>query len=534
MPNRPPLDHLRATRAPWPRLLAGAVALGLALPASLGPDGPALGFAPPAVAEEESSAPLALGVVIGGERGKAVADVRVNDPYRPGELALCHLQSEATVAAHQQNVYVAYNDTRNCNDGLGMPGVRRSENGFARSTDGGVTFDDIGPLLSAQGEIEHLDGDPTLAVDTRGEDSGTVYYSSLSGSSVGSTVANAYRGVAVGVSRDGGQTFEWHDASGVDRNRDKPWIAVDNSGGPYDGNVYVTWAHTATGARAIKLARSEDAGRTWSAPLTLEGGPDWTNGARPVVGPDGAVHVVWLHSAAVITLHYTRSIDGGRTFAPPEAIAQFAGISDTGECPGYLAVEGKIRVNELPSIAVDAFGSADPEAPDHNPEWGRVYVAWPAKGTASDDAADAWLTSRDPHSGAWTAKLRLNRDSTTRDQLFPEVVVPGPSRVTASWVDRREDPQNLAMRQYAAESADGGRTFGADAAVSDVAFPPPFTFPNSDPFIAPCYAGDYNGLFAAENGSVYAAWSDNRDDLLVNGPAGQRHIPDPNVYVRRW
>jgi hypothetical protein len=103
----------------------------------------------------------------------------------------------------------------------------------------------------------------------------------------------------------------------------------------------------------------------------------------------------------------------------------------------------------------------------------------------------------------------------------------------ASWVDRREDPANLAMRQYATESADGGRTFGPETAVSDVSYPPPFTFPNSDPFIAPCYAGDYNGLFAGEDGTVYAAWGDNRDDLLVNGPAGQRHIPDPNVYFRR-
>jgi len=473
-----------------------------------------------------------LNVVSGRRDGLALQDVRVSGGFRPGELVNCHLQNEASIVAYGDRVYVAYNDTRKCNDDLGLPGVRRSENGFARSTDGGRTFEDLGPIVSGSGPVEHLSGDPTLAVDTRGEDAGTVYYSSLAGGFVGGTAELIWEGVGVGVSRDGGGEFEWYPASGPDASRDKPWIAVDNSGGPYDGNVYVTWAHTGD-PRSIRIVRSEDAGRTWSAPISLDPG-DWTNGARPIVGPDGAVHVVWLRHAGFTELHAARSTDGGRTFSAPETVARFPDITDSGACPGYTSVNGKIRVYEMPSVAVDSHGSPDPASPDYNPDRGRLYVTWPAKGVQSGDATDVWLTSRDPSTGAWSTRLRVNDDQTDSDQLFPEVVVPGPGHVLVSWTDRRDDPANLMLRQYAAESGDGGASFGPSGPVSDLAFPPPYTFPNSDPFIAPCYAGDYNGLYAGEDGTVYAAWGDQRDDLVIQGPAGQRTIPDPNVYFRSF
>lgn len=488
-----------------------------------------VGSGPAGRAEAETSHPFALSVVRGMREGGAGVDVRVNDLYRVGELVMCHLQSEPAIASYGDEVYVAFNDTRHCIDTLGLPGVRRSGSGFARSADGGATFEDLGPVIpAAGGVVEHLGGDPALAVDSRGEDAGTVYYSSLAGG-VASDNGLSYSGVGVGISRDGGRSWEWVDASGYDASSDKPWIAVDNTGGPHDGNVYVTYTHTGS-PRSIRFLRSEDGGETWET-VILQSGQSM-QGSRPLVAPDGAVHVVWLHDEGHTSLHHAVSQDGGLTFPAPQDIAVFNNLLSDGRCPGYRSVNGRIRVRAMPSVAVDAFGSPDPGSPDHNPDRGRIYVTWMAAGPRSGDATDVWLVSRDPATNGWTSRVRVNDDTTSNDQLFPEVAVPEAGRVVVSWADRRDDPANLLLRQYAAESADAGRTFVANQPASDIAFPPPQTFPSSDPLVAPCYAGDYNGMVASEDGTVYAVWSDQRDELLIGPPPGPRLIPDPNVYFR--
>jgi hypothetical protein len=54
---------------------------------------------------------------------------------------------------------------------------------------------------------------------------------------------------------------------------DKPWIAVDTSGGPSDGNVYVTYdAIGMRGPQGAILIDSKDGGRTWSPPITVASG----------------------------------------------------------------------------------------------------------------------------------------------------------------------------------------------------------------------------------------------------------------------
>src|SRR5687768_4042835 len=111
-------------------LLAALTALPIAPIAALG--APAT-FSPAPAEDDGAAHPFALNPVLGERRGEIDADVRVNGGYRPGEVVNCHLQNEASVVAYGERVYVAYNDTSKCNDDLGLPGVRRSENGFARS-----------------------------------------------------------------------------------------------------------------------------------------------------------------------------------------------------------------------------------------------------------------------------------------------------------------------------------------------------------------------------------------------------------------
>ncbi|HVM11595.1 MAG TPA: sialidase family protein, partial [Actinomycetota bacterium] len=277
----------------------------LALPATQAPRGPAeapgSGTRLPATGEmmdAELPEPLSLGFISRRLPAENDADVRVNAPAAVGDPAACHIQSEATVAVDRPYVYVGFNDTRQCTFTLGLPGVRRSMTGFARSTDGGQTFEDLGPLVP-NGPIHHLVGDPVIAVDTEGEGAGTVYVSSLAHIDVYDQLllVEPHSTVAVGVSTDRGRTFTWHDAVG-ERSRpgilhDKEWLAVDNSGGRHDGNVYLAWSEWPADFSQVRLlfTRSSDRGQSWSTPLEIAVG--FPMAPQLAVGPDGEVHLAW-------------------------------------------------------------------------------------------------------------------------------------------------------------------------------------------------------------------------------------------------
>src|SRR5713101_4028099 len=77
---------------------------------------------------------------------------------------------------------------------------------------------------------------------------------------------------------------------------DKPWIAVDTTGGPYDGNVYLVFY-------SGSFARSTDGGKTFSKP---SGGGTLTG---VTVDPSGAVFVVSEDSSGRILV--SKSVDGG-------------------------------------------------------------------------------------------------------------------------------------------------------------------------------------------------------------------------------
>jgi hypothetical protein len=112
---------------------------------------------------------------------------------------------------------------------------------------------------------------------------------------------------------------------------DRPWLAVDRSGGPRNGTVYMTLA---TGPFAVGLPAevyvlsSRDGGRTWGSTTRADAGTYSTQmnpREMPSVGRDGVLHVVYdvagpestvlpLPQARPIALHLASSDDGGRTF----------------------------------------------------------------------------------------------------------------------------------------------------------------------------------------------------------------------------
>jgi len=131
---------------------------------------------------------------------------------------------------------------------------------------------------------------------------------------------------------------------GNDRTHEFPSVAVDNSYGRNQGNVYVTYATNADfdGADVV-VHRSTDGGVTWSGPIVLSASPGADRAQWfPTVSVDsetGRVNVVYDNqgvSAAgdVMEMAWVHSDDGGRTWSRPSPITRpfHAGYgNDTGQ-----------------------------------------------------------------------------------------------------------------------------------------------------------------------------------------------------------
>src|SRR3989304_5575644 len=68
----------------------------------------------------------------------------------------------------------------------------------------------------------------------------------------------------------------WDPAANCNVFNDKPWLTVDNSGGPHDGRVYVTWSRFRFAASryqesVILMTFSDDNGLSWSDPREVNG-----------------------------------------------------------------------------------------------------------------------------------------------------------------------------------------------------------------------------------------------------------------------
>lgn len=143
------------------------------------------------------------------------------------------------------------------------------------------------------------------------------------------------RGLECDVSLDGGMTFGqdrpvsdmpggWStEIKGLDRHNGFPVVGFDSSAGPNRGTLYVNWIDKRNGDLDVFLARSKDAGGTWSMPTRVNDDPIG-NGREQFfswmsVDPtDGSINIVFFDrrdqagTESAVTM--ARSIDGGESF----------------------------------------------------------------------------------------------------------------------------------------------------------------------------------------------------------------------------
>jgi hypothetical protein len=487
----------------------------------------------------------------------ALANAIVNDPSTDPEES--STQNEVTMAVSDDTICVAYNDT-------GGPGTT----GFSRSGDRGRTWEDRGSLT----EGVHF-GDPVLAVHRA---SGTWYLADL-GLRFDER-AGFMSIISVSRSHDGCHTFfdpanASPDASpprvcaapaeascanrGCRRNsdcdsfrnagdgvcagpdqEDKPWIAVDNSGGSFDGTVYACWTRFASnGGVELRVSRSVDGGQTFEDEQRVSSGDQSPLGCFVTVGPEGHVYVGWADNEDETPIRVRRSRNGGLDWdgivRVNHGTTRFPGLDRVITCStGFVCGEPvqNVRATLTADIrqAAQVWLATDTSGGPHR---GNVYAVWVHDPLGMPDNSDVHFSRSTDGGRTWAPEVQLGGGSPT-DQFEPFVAVAADGTVSVSWYDRRNDPvNNFMIDVYAALSCDGGMTFEPITRITDASFPvpqltgQPTQTGNFDPRTSACYMGEYNAA-AADNASFYYAWGDNRNRRTTPlYPAGR---PDPDVF----
>jgi hypothetical protein len=454
-------------------------------------------------------------------------EVLVNDPNQDQLASSLDIttQSETAVAGYGDTIVVAFNDS-----GETVLTPAGSFMGYSRSTDGGANFTDLGmvpPFSSSPAQFN--DGDPALVVDRSGN-----FYLAHIGSDA--TRPTGFTNV-IGIhkSTDGGQTWGppmYPAAGGVlpNSSQDKDFLTVDNSGGPFDGSVYVTWTSfqpspLPPGAISqLPIFFSRSSGGDFSTPIQISPPGHQNQGSEPAVGPNGEIYVTWFRISGPPpapgqpplgrAIMVAKSTDGGASFSPAVEVVSpvvpigFGGLATNGR------LFGNFRVNSFPRI-------------DVNPVNGDVYIVYAAN-PAGPDGADIFFTRSTDGGATWSSPLRVNNDATNNDQFFPDIAVNAQGIIEVAWYDRRLDPQNLRIDVVKARSINGGLSFLSNQRVTSVSSFPAVGF---DPIVNTTYMGDYIDLKAITTPSgrglqFLLSWGDFRRVVVTSG--GTR--PDQDVF----
>jgi BNR repeat-like domain len=162
---------------------------------------------------------------------------------------------------------------------------------------------------------------------------------------------------------------------------DKDWIACDNGpGSPHRGRCYAAYTDDAQNWTAVQW--SDDGGLTWSAPVKAT---STLVGTQPVIRPDGALVVVAVNfngdRALTGSIAAVISTDGGATFTR-------SAVADLQTHPA-----GQLRAVSLPSVAIDSGGT--------------MYAAWHDCRFRAGCAGNDLVLSTSKDGVSWTAPTRI-------------------------------------------------------------------------------------------------------------------------------
>ncbi len=365
--------------------------------------------------------------------------------------------------------------------------------GYYRSTDGGATWTQS--LLpgfpgdnSPQGSASPLKrfnatSDPVLAFDRYG----SVYYAGIAFNITSTGIASLTAFVARYV--NDGAVYSGVTVIGGIVDADKPWIAVDTTGGPNDGNVYVAFDATVSGLFTAVFARSTDHGASFSTPFKVPSGC----GGLPGVAVDssGSVYVSTFGCDPATgqdlnLIQVSKLTNGGSVLASTITV-----VNPITPLPSPLP-GNSFRTFTIPQIAADVNG---------------VYLAWDDFGSGN---ANVFVSRSVDAGGSWSAPTRVN-DVVAGQQFFPTIAASG-GIVSVAWYDSRLNSGTTitALDVFYAQSTDAGQTFTTGIRVTSSSFDPNLVKRTDQPNTNDPFMGDYIHI-AATPSTVHPIWADNRN-----------------------
>lgn len=385
----------------------------------------------------------------------------------------------------------------------------------------GPTPNPLGPLYGAPAEFSDpgnaISADQNVLFNRRGQ---AFYQCAYSGTAVRDAQVWVFR------SDDGG--LHWRRVSvgfseadtGIQI--DRPFLALDTSGGPRDGWLYLCWETMfyQPYLPAVYCRTSSDSGRSWGPVVRVDDSAHeamWDPREYPVVGGDGAVYVVYDaapfaspapndQGSKDITLMVARSTDGGRTFR-------------------RLVVRPHVVRNDDPDEAEPGFSelisavAADPRRP------GRVAVAWP---DAAGGVSRVWLSTSADGGRSWGAPVEVSglpAASPVQEDHVALAYLPG-GDLAVVWRDRRNsaggfaDPWDVYARVFTATGPP--RPLGAPLRVT-ARSQPVTTHARGD------MPSEYLGVTVAPDGGLVVSWDQLAgvlpDDVMRRVPPGSLAAP---------
>ncbi len=351
------------------------------------------------------------------------------------------------------------------------------------STDGGITWST--PIVIPHIYPNFTHADPSLVFNF----SGSLVFLCYIDYSVNKDTGF----VMVSKSATGGQTWNApviaiSDTESPDLPVDRPWIAMDRSGGPYDGRLYVVSKSVDIGTlpHHVWMKSSSDSGMTWSNLKLIDDSIATsliTNSMGvPAVSADGTLYIAYaswdLNASPLPRIIASKSADGGNTFIPYiiENLVSGSAITDTLYQPSYCLSANPQNPSNLVFISTDArFGDPD------------------ILSVHSDDAGISWLAN----------PVRVNDDAVNngigQDMCWGAFSQSG--IYVCAWRDRRNGGtgSSAPFEVFVSASTDGGASFSFNKNMSS-AQSPAINLTKGNDFLGVCAGSAY----------VFSDWSDLR------------------------
>jgi hypothetical protein len=320
------------------------------------------------------------------------------------------------------------------------------------SNNGGLTFTGTAISRTWNGTTFGITFDPAVDYDKNGN-----FYFSFGGAPLNKNYPNS---IGVSKSTDG---ISWSTPVAVTFNQgknfdDKYYMAIDRSNSSFANRIYVSWDRNSGFNQILYISYSADAGLTWSAPIKVNDGTSKSErviGAYPAVDhATGVVYDSW-HDYARNIIYVDKSVNGGVTWGTDvAAAATHAGFGTDIGCVGGRA--------QGPAHALKVGPS------------GALYLVYADPVTTGRNSRrfDILLTKSTDGGQTWSSPVVLNDDLSTSDQFHPTLSVEsngtGGDKITVSFYDRRDDPNNCLAYVYATQSVNSGGTWSANLKVTTV------------------------------------------------------------------